>query len=143
MSAVHLEWSHSTMDNTPLLRVGDTLGRFEITAVMSGGGMGEVYRAGDTQLQRDVAIKLLRRSEPHDLDRFKREGETGASFSHPHIMSVFDVGTHQHGDRAFRPGSGRAEVHSPITLTSDLLRANGLTPRSVVIPSHFVAAAST
>lgn len=89
------------MDETPLLRVGDTLGRFEITGMVSGGGMGEVYRARDTQLQRDVAIKLLRRSDPHDLDRFKREAETGASFSHPHIMSVFDVGTHQHGDRAF------------------------------------------
>jgi serine/threonine protein kinase len=89
------------MDETPLLRVGDTLGRFEITGVVSGGGMGEVYRARDTQLQRDVAIKLLRRSEPHDLDRFKREAATGASFSHPHIMSVFDVGTHQQGDRAF------------------------------------------
>jgi len=91
----------SPMDETPLLRVGDALGRFEITGVVAGGGMGEVYRARDTQLQRDVAIKLLRRSDPHDLDRFRREAATGASFSHPHIVSVFDVGTHQHGDRTF------------------------------------------
>lgn len=89
------------MDETPLLRVGETLGRFEITGVVAGGGMGEVYRARDSQLQRDVAIKLLRRSDPHDLDRFKREAETGARFSHANIVNVFDVGTHHQGDRAF------------------------------------------
>jgi len=81
------------MDRTPTLRIGERLDRFEITDVLPPGGMGEVYRARDTELQRDVAIKLLLRTAPHDLQRFIREAQTGAAFKHPNIVSIFDFGT--------------------------------------------------
>jgi serine/threonine protein kinase len=89
------------MDKTPTLRIGEKLGRFDITDILPAGGMGEVYRAKDPTLQRDVAIKLLLRSEPHDLERFMREAQTAAGFSHPNIVSIFELGTEQRGDHTF------------------------------------------
>src|ERR1044071_962677 len=86
------------MDKTPTLRIGERFGRFEITDILPAGGMGEVYRAKDPLLQRDVAIKLLLRSDPHDLDRFRREAQTAAGFSHPNIVSIFEFGTEQRGE---------------------------------------------
>jgi serine/threonine-protein kinase len=90
------------MDRTPTLRVGERIDdRFVITDVLPAGGMGEVYRARDAELQRDVAIKLLLRPEGHDLERFVREARIAAGFSHPNIMNIFDVRTHHQGDRSF------------------------------------------
>lgn len=89
------------MDRTPTLRIGERFGRFEIIDVLPPGGMGEVYRAKDPMLQRDVALKLLLGSEPHDLDRFEREAQTAAGFSHPNIVSIFERGTEQRGDQSF------------------------------------------
>jgi serine/threonine protein kinase len=87
------------MDKIPTLRIGETFGRFEIADVLPAGGMGEVYRARDPRLNRYVALKLLLRSEDHDLQRFKREGEMAGQFSHPNIVSIFDAGTQLHADR--------------------------------------------
>lgn len=87
------------MDRTPTLRIGETLDRFVITDVLPAGGMGEVYRARDTELQRDVAIKLLLRAEGHDLERFVREARIAAGFSHPNLMSIFDVRTQHRGEQ--------------------------------------------
>ena len=76
--------------------IGSRLGPYEIVAPIGAGGMGEVYRARDTRLGRDVAIKVLPAefaSDPERLKRFEREAKATAALSHPNILDVHDVGT--------------------------------------------------
>ena len=75
---------------------GAKLGPYEIVAPLGAGGMGEVYRARDTRLQRDVAVKILPAELCRDADRrsrFEREALATGQISHPNILSIFDVGT--------------------------------------------------
>ncbi len=77
------------------LAPGTRLGPYEIVAPIGAGGMGEVYRARDTRLERTVAIKVLpsHLSENADVrQRFEREAKTISSLSHPHICALYDVG---------------------------------------------------
>ncbi len=77
------------------LQPGTTLGPYSVTAKIGEGGMGEVYKARDTRLDRTVAIKVLPEHVANDPDlkqRFEREAKTVAALSHPHICPVFDVG---------------------------------------------------
>jgi len=77
-----------------MLRSGTSLGSFEIVALIGRGGMGEVYRARDTRLHRDVAIKVLPEaftSHPGRLERLEREARVLASLNHPNIASVFGL----------------------------------------------------
>src|SRR5437867_1863019 len=70
------------------------LGPYEITALLGKGGMGEVYRARDTKLKRDVAIKILPDEftrDPERLARFQREAETLASLNHQNIAAIYDL----------------------------------------------------
>ncbi len=81
------------------LAPGTHLGPYEITAPLGAGGMGEVYRARDTRLERTVAIKILPAqfsSDPVRKQRFEREAKTISSLNHPHICVLYDVG-HQNG----------------------------------------------
>jgi eukaryotic-like serine/threonine-protein kinase len=74
---------------------GTRLGPYEVVAPLGAGGMGEVYRARDTRLDRTVAIKLLPPRVAHDPERrarFEREARTISSLNHPHICTLFDVG---------------------------------------------------
>jgi Tol biopolymer transport system component len=76
------------------LASGTRLGPYEIRAPLGAGGMGEVYRASDTKLHRDVAIKVLPESFSHDADRmarFEREAHVLASLNHPNIASIYGV----------------------------------------------------
>ena len=76
---------------------GARLGRYEIVAPIGAGGMGQVWRAHDTRLNRDVAIKVLPAefaSDPQRQERFEREARATAALSHPNILAVHDVGTH-------------------------------------------------
>src|SRR5712691_1845511 len=76
------------------LAPGARLGAYEVVAAIGAGGMGEVYRARDPKLQRDVAIKVLPDLFAHDperLARFEREARTLAALNHPHIAQVFGV----------------------------------------------------
>src|SRR4026209_2746096 len=76
------------------LTVGTHLGSHEITALLGKGGMGEVYRARDTKLKRDVAIKILPDEFARDADRvsrFQREAELLASLNHPNIAAIYDL----------------------------------------------------
>src|SRR5580692_9745661 len=80
------------------LSAGRRLGPYEILSPIGAGGMGEVYRARDTRLDRTVAIKVLpeHRSNPQLRERFEREAKAISSLSHPHICPLYDVG-HQDG----------------------------------------------
>src|SRR5713226_3503416 len=81
------------------LAPGTKLGPYEIAAPLGAGGMGEVYRARDTRLERTVAIKILPAqlsSDPVRKQRFEREAKTISSLNHPHICVLYDVG-HQDG----------------------------------------------
>jgi eukaryotic-like serine/threonine-protein kinase len=77
------------------LAAGSRLGPYEILAPLGAGGMGEVYRARDTRLDRTVAVKVLPErlsSSPEVRQRFEREAKTISQFSHPHICALYDVG---------------------------------------------------
>ena len=77
------------------ISAGTRLGTYEILAPLGAGGMGEVYRARDKKLDRDVAIKVLPgavAADPDTLARFEREAKAVAALSHPNILSIFDFG---------------------------------------------------
>ena len=79
------------------LAPGTLLGSYEIVCALGAGGMGEVYRARDTKLDREVAIKVLPphlAENPAALGRFEREAKAVAALSHPNILSIFEFGTH-------------------------------------------------
>lgn len=78
-----------------VLTPGSRLGPYEILSPLGSGGMGEVYRARDTRLGREVAVKVLPQhlsSNPEVRTRFEREAKTVSSLNHPHICTLFDVG---------------------------------------------------
>ena len=82
------------------LTAGMRLGSYEILTAIGSGGMGEVYKARDTRLDRIVAIKVLPpqlASDPQFHDRFEREARIVAALSHPHICPIFDVGRERLG----------------------------------------------
>src|SRR5215213_11517597 len=75
-----------------MLPAGTRLGPYEVVAPLGSGGMGEVYRARDAKLGRDVAIKVLRpevADDPDRLARFRREAHVLASLNHPHIAAIY------------------------------------------------------
>src|SRR6266581_5798501 len=76
------------------LTAGLHLGPYEILSALGAGGMGEVYRARDSRLNRDVALKILPESFTHDperLARFRREAQVLASLNHPHIGAIYGL----------------------------------------------------
>src|SRR3954454_8084626 len=78
------------------LAPGSKLGPYEILAGLGAGGMGEVYRARDPRLGREVAIKILpagSAGDPESLRRFETEARATAALNHPNILAVFDIGT--------------------------------------------------
>ncbi len=80
------------------LTPGAQIGPYEIVSSLGAGGMGEVWRARDSRLGRDVAIKVLHgsvASDPERRDRFEREARAIAALSHPHILAIFDIGEHE------------------------------------------------
>src|SRR5205814_2583671 len=76
---------------------GTRLGRYEIRSKIGEGGMGEVYRARDEKLNRDVAIKVLPPDLSENADRllrFEQEAQAAGALNHPNILAVYDVGMH-------------------------------------------------
>ena len=83
----------------PALSSGTRIGNYEIIASLGAGAMGQVYRARDARLGRDVALKLLTANPSHDAtarDRAEREARIIASLNHPNVLAIYDVGS-QHG----------------------------------------------
>src|SRR5215471_9907230 len=81
------------------LTAGTRLGPYEIQSALGAGGMGEVYKARDTRLDRVVAIKVLSAtlaSDPQFRERFDREARAISQLDHPHICTLHDVGEHNH-----------------------------------------------
>ncbi|MEO8587138.1 MAG: protein kinase, partial [Acidobacteriota bacterium] len=80
------------------LATGTRLGPYEILSPLGAGGMGEVYRARDTRLERDVAVKILRPTDSTSQEmklRFEREAKAISQLSHPNICALYDVGSHE------------------------------------------------
>ncbi len=78
------------------LNAGDRLGHYGIQSPLGAGGMGEVYKATDTRLDRTVAIKVLLAhvaDDPELRQRFEREAKTISSLNHPHICTLRDIGS--------------------------------------------------
>jgi eukaryotic-like serine/threonine-protein kinase len=76
------------------ISAGTRLGTYEVVSIIGAGGMGEVYRARDTALDRDVAIKVLPELfalDPDRLARFVREAKVLASLNHPHIAAIYGI----------------------------------------------------
>src|SRR5580692_3304427 len=77
---------------------GTKLGPYEVVSMLGAGGMGEVYRARDSRLKREVAIKVLPQALSQDADRlrrFEQEALATAALNHPNILAVFDIGTYE------------------------------------------------
>src|SRR6266545_1902952 len=102
LPAEQRETHNIPLDTQPTaLEAGRRVGPYEIVSFLAAGGMGEVYRARDTRLKRDVALKILPESVAADrarIARFQREAELLASFNHPYIANIYGVeeerGTH-------------------------------------------------
>ena len=88
-------WSGARSRARPRLEAGARLGPYEVCALLAAGGMGEVYRARDTRLGRDVALKTLPETlarDPARVARLEREARAASALNHPHIVTVYDFG---------------------------------------------------
>src|SRR4030095_3687097 len=104
------------------LTPGTRLGPYEIVDLLGAGGMGEVYRARDSRLERDVAIKVLPAPVAHDagrLRRFEQEARAIASLNHPHICQLYDIGP---GYLVLEYIDG-APLHGPVAETEAIRQA--------------------
>jgi hypothetical protein len=110
------------------LTSGTKLGPYEIVSLLGAGGMGEVYRARDSRLRRDVAIKVLPQALSLDADRmrrFEQEALATAALNHPNILAVFDIGTSEGSPYVV------SELLEGETLR-DRLRSGALAPRKAL-----------
>jgi serine/threonine protein kinase/Flp pilus assembly protein TadD len=80
-----------------MIVIGEKIGHYKVQSAIGAGGMGEIYRASDTRLRRDVAIKILPENLMKDasaIERFRREAYAASALNHPNILTIFDIGEH-------------------------------------------------
>ncbi len=101
------------------------LGRFEVRGRLGSGGMGTVYLAHDPKLDREVALKVMRRDQDDRTDRLLREARALASLNHPYVVTIYEVGELEHGEVflamegvEIRMLDGSIEVHSDTTVVA-------------------------
>jgi serine/threonine protein kinase len=102
----------AVLGSAPGLVPGATIGPYRVTTLLGEGGMGQVYRAHDTKLQRDVALKMLPDAFVHDRDRvarFTREAQVLASLNHPNIGAIYGF---EEGPAAPAKEAGRTSMRS-------------------------------
>jgi Tol biopolymer transport system component len=130
-----------------MLAPGTTLGPYKVIALIGAGGMGEVYRATDTRLDRDVALKVLSphlAATPEVRARFEREARTVSQLTHPHICALYDVGRQEGLDYlvmelvegetlAGRLGKGPLPVTEILTLGTQIADALGAAHRAGIV----------
>src|SRR5438105_12459977 len=136
------------------LRVGTQLRSLEITGLLGRGGMGEVYRARDTKLKREVAIKILTEEFSRDPDRvarFQREAEVLAALNHPNIAAIYDL-EESEGSRflvlefvegetlAERIGRGRIPVEEALSIARNISEAIPIEKASTTFTGNYPAA---
>jgi serine/threonine protein kinase len=121
------------------LAAGDRLGPYEVLALLGEGGMGEVYKARDTRLDRTVAIKVLPRefsTDPNRRARFQQEAKAIAALSHPHICALYDVGEQLLHPASRAPG---VEGGAPDPVHYLVMEPSGdVTDRSVLDPDFTI-----
>ena len=113
------------------LAAGTRLGSYEVSTLLGAGGMGEVYRARDPRLGRDVAIKVLPAAfaaDPDRLRRFEQEARAAATISHPNILVVYDVGVFHPPAPSEASGFGN-DARPSSYLVSELLDGETLAAR--------------
>ena len=101
LSVEKLGWAVAMLDDSADLKPGTTFGPYRIDRLIGSGGMGHVYLATDTRLDRSVALKVLTTalaSDPQFRARFDREARAIAALAHPHICTLYDVGSHDRTD---------------------------------------------
>jgi serine/threonine-protein kinase len=81
-----------------VLNIGENLGHYKVQSAIGAGGMGEIYRASDTRLRRDVAIKILPENLMQNasaIERFMREAHAASALNHPNILTIYDIGEYE------------------------------------------------
>ncbi|MBD3871893.1 MAG: serine/threonine protein kinase, partial [Acidobacteria bacterium] len=113
--------------------IGKMLAHYEITARLGAGGMGEVWRATDTRLDREVALKLLSEefaNDPERMARFEREAKVLASLNHPNIATLYGLETVESGTGTGTDSSPKPQAPSPTTfLVMELVEGEDLSER--------------
>jgi eukaryotic-like serine/threonine-protein kinase len=118
------------------LPTGTRLGSYEVLALLGQGGMGEVYRAWDARLKRDVAIKILPpalAADPDRIVRFEREARSVAQLSHPNVVAIFDVGQERPAPEGPAIAYAVMELVEGETLRARLARGRPGTRRTIEI----------
>ncbi len=108
------------------LTVGSRIAHYDVTALIGEGGMGQVYQATDTKLNRQVALKILPEAfatDPDRLARFQREAQVLASLNHPGIAAIYGI-EEAEVSSVQRRGVARSSTVSPLPLTPDTVLVN-------------------